>query len=1350
MESAAELCLHELFEATARKSPDAIAVTCGPRATTYAQLDAAANRLARHIRALGARRGDFVALFLTRSDLAIAAILACHKAGVVYVPIDPGYPTERIRHISDELGVALCLTDLDLAHRTDDAYPATPVEVITVDSPYVALAAPAPYEPEPPVGYVSPYDLAYVIYTSGTTGRPKGIMTEHRHVTRFVSAFNEVCATAPTDRVYQGFSLCFDGSIEEIWMAFSNGSTLVVPETGAPKFGDDLALHLAELDVNYFSTVPTVLATMGHPVPSLSTIVLSGEVCPPDLVARWDRPGLALWNVYGPTEATVNTTAFRCRAGVPINIGRPLRGYHLEVVDEELRPVPEGGSGELVIRSETLARGYVRQPDLTARAFVSLDGDDPCRIYRTGDLVRRNEYGEFEFFGRIDGQVKIRGNRVELGEIESVLTEWPQIKAAAVKVVEVEGLQEIAAYVVTDAPAADLDRDGVLRLLQDRLMPYMLPTFLDVMPEMPRTTSGKVDRKLLPPPSQQLTRAVGDVDPPATPMEARIADVYAQVLGAPAVSVTADFFLDLGGHSLVAAKAATSMRDTVGHPVTVRDMYKFPTVRGLAAHLDGLGPAPVPGSAGVPPRGPSAREVYEGQSKLSRWTTWTLQALSMYLFGAFFSLLPAVAFFLTVFWVLGELSTLWFVIITSLLALGGWPLIIVLSIAAKWILIGRYKPGEHKLYSFYYFRFWLAARFTAMSGVGALVGTPVMSLYFRLMGARVGKRCHLMTTEVGAWDLISIGDDSSVGASTHLLGWRVEDGLLKLGRVDIGDRCFVGIHSAIGLNAAMGDDCALDDQSLLPDGHVMADGERRRGAPAVPAPVELPDRTAHASTAKRFFFGWLHVAAVDFFFWLGSGMFLALMFLFRWMLLHLGISTSIAALALALPVLLVIGVYLSAFFKWLILHRIEPGVYRTESILYVRKWMSDLLMTRVKQAFLPIYTTLYLPPFLRLFGTKIARRAEISTIWSMQPELTEIGPESFFADGAIIGGKRVHHGVFQVGWNRIGARSFVGNSAILPMGKSMGDNGLLGVQSLPPAGMDTTPDGWEGLGAEAFTLTHRVKVDSFDPAVTFQPSKSLYLQRALIDGLRVLIPYYVGLAALVPYLYCLWWALSTGGVLRVALVAPVVAMAFAVASMLFVAFLKKTIMGTFKPVIKPLWCTYVWLNEMVNGIYESVFSPAVSSLLGTPFAAPFFRLMGVKLGKRVYLATTLFSEWDLVEIGDHAALNHGAVVQNHLFEDRVFKSSSMRIEAESTVGNMAIVLYDSVLSRGASLGPLSLLMKGETLPEHTAWHGIPCEQVARPVAPAAPVPAVRRDPLPVQRVAGEALTERTLAGAGHR
>ena len=221
---------------------------------------------------------------------------------------------------------------------------------------------------------VSPTDLAYVIYTSGSTGRPKGVMTEHRHVSLFVDAFNKVCGTGYDDRVYQGFSLSFDGSVEEIWMAFSNGSTLVVPTADAPRFGDELGHYLSSLGITYFSTVPTMLATMAPSVLSLRTVVLSGEVCPPELVSAWARPGLRILNVYGPTEATVNTTVFECRPGEPVTIGRPIDGYTVQIVDDSLRPLPIGVAGELIIVSDTLARGYFNEPGLTDDKFVSIPG----------------------------------------------------------------------------------------------------------------------------------------------------------------------------------------------------------------------------------------------------------------------------------------------------------------------------------------------------------------------------------------------------------------------------------------------------------------------------------------------------------------------------------------------------------------------------------------------------------------------------------------------------------------------------------------------------------------------------------------------------------------------------------------------------------------------------------------------------------------------------------------------------------------------------------------------------------------------------------------------------------------
>ena len=442
-----ERCLHEVFEAQAATTPDATAIVCGDVRWTYAELDRATNSLARRLRALGAGPGQFVAIYFERSELPIIAILACHKSGAAYVPIDPTYPGERIQHIAAELGLLLCLTETPLAAKAHRFFAGTRALVLDAEWPEIQVCADSPVTRAE--SGLSPADLAYVIYTSGTTGRPKGVMAEHRHVTRFVDAFNAVCGTNGDDRVYQGFSLSFDGSVEEIWIAFSNGSTLVVPTRDAPRFGSELGQYLTEQAVTYFSTVPTMLATLTDNVPTLRTVVLSGEVCPRELVDRWARPGLRLLNVYGPTEATVNTTVAECRPGRPVTIGRPLCGYGIHIVDDKLQPVPPGTKGELLISGPTLARGYINQPVLTDERFLTtgqIDGAD--RFYRTGDLVRLTAEGELEFFGRIDTQVKIRGYRVELSEIESVLRDDPQVQAAAVRMVERDGLQQLAAYVV--------------------------------------------------------------------------------------------------------------------------------------------------------------------------------------------------------------------------------------------------------------------------------------------------------------------------------------------------------------------------------------------------------------------------------------------------------------------------------------------------------------------------------------------------------------------------------------------------------------------------------------------------------------------------------------------------------------------------------------------------------------------------------------------------------------------------------------------------------------------------------------------------------------------------------------
>jgi non-ribosomal peptide synthetase-like protein len=1300
MQEAQADCLHELFERQVDQRAEAVALVCGAVKLTYAALESRANRVANYLRQAGIRRGDLIGIAFDRSELPIIAILGCLKAGAAYVPIDPSHPDERIRYILDETAITALLAEQDKVARLSRLCSS---RIVTLDDASLA-AAPVRRPARADIG-LAPEDLCYVIFTSGTTGRPKGIMTEHRNVVHFATAFNKVCTTTGADRVYQGFSLVFDGSVEEIWMAFSNGATLVVPEKDAPRFGNDLARYLARQQVTYFTTVPTMLATMTEPVPSLRQLVVSGEVCRPQLVERWADPGRLMLNVYGPTETTVNATAAVCKRGCPVTIGRPLEGYDALVLDGDMRPLPQGEEGELYIGGPGIARGYFKRADLTGLSFVE-SPHDGRRLYRTGDLARVNANGELEYFGRLDRQVKIRGFRVELSEIEAVLLEQPHVSSAVAHLHEENGAQILAAYVVLNQPSAVLDRAAMLAALRARLPAYMVPGFLDVVVEMPLLPSGKVDRKSLPPPTTALVDAASADVPPATPMEETIAAAWATIFNVPLVGAEQNFFLDLGGHSLLAAQMTALLHSRAGLDVAVRDVYACPTVRELAHHIER---AQTPSAALSPGKGSAGAErAWPGPS----FAFTALQSLLNFaLFGLL--LLPlAVVIPLADDVLRGRSSPVEAAWMSISLVLALWPLMLTLSIAAKWIVIGRYRAGAYPLWGSYYLRWWLVARLQAMSGAGLLAGTPLMSLYYRLMGAKVGPGCALDTAHCSIFDLVRIGEDTSIGAETQLPSCRVENGFLLIGGVDIGSRCFIGVHSALGLDVRMGDDARLDDQSLLPDGAIVQAGESRSGAPAQAADVAVPEGTMRRSSAGQqllFSFAAFGLAYLCVLFLAAPA--LGLLLLWKFIFEHDEVVIALFANVLSLPFAIASLCIWVAVLKALLLRRAKPGVYELYSIYYLRHWLAYGLMRASRALLLPVFTTLYLPPWMRLLGARVGTHAEMSTVWCFTPELLFAGDSSFFADGCFLGGRRSYGGRFELRANHVGCKSFVGNSAILPPGAGLGDHCLLGVLSAPPSRTENTPNGTDWLGSPAFALPNRHKVGGFDERETFSPTPKLYAQRALIDACRILIPALSvmmigGLGAATLLLsydrYGAWLMLA---------IAPLVALAMSALAVAIVVALKWAVMGAFKPVVVPLWCRYVWLNEMVNGVYESVMAPVLALFFGTPFAAPLLRLLGCRIGRDSYIATSLFSEFDLVDIGERVALNGGAIMQNHLFEDRIMKSSYLRIGDRCSVGNMAVVLYDGHMQSGAVLGPLSLLMKGEVVPPDTRWHGIPTVKV---------------------------------------
>src|SRR5262249_30233998 len=462
---------------------------------------------------------------------------------------------------------------------------------------------------------------------------------------------------------------------------------------------------------------------------------------------------------------------------------------------------------------------------------------------------------------RMDQQVKIRGFRIELAEIESVLREHRQVAQAVVNVFERDGLKELAAYVVVRE--SDLDRDDVLQWLRNRLPAYMVPGYLDVLKEIPTLASGKADRKRLPEPQKPLVASNQVIVAPSNDTEKKIVQAWQKLFQVQSISCAADFFLDLGGYSLLAAQMVSLLRSEHGLEVAIRDVYRHSTVQKLAAHLASTAAPAAASPTGAPaaeqPRRRSSREVFESQSRFTRWTCYTLQTLTLFLTYGIGSLPLIALVYLGMEVMEGTVSLTVFGAAAVGMKFLLPPVRIALSIVLKWLVIGRFKPGSYPLWGFYYFRWWLVTRYEAWSGIAGYPGTPLMNLYYRLMGARVGKNCIIDTPLCAIFDLVSIGDDTCIGAESQLLGYKVEDGMLVIGGIDTGSRCFIGTHSALAINTKMEDDSYLDDMSLLPEGAVMKSKEARRGSPAEPAEVNLPCINEERARGKHpLFFGLVH------------------------------------------------------------------------------------------------------------------------------------------------------------------------------------------------------------------------------------------------------------------------------------------------------------------------------------------------------------------------------------------------------------------------------------------------------------------------------------------------------------
>ncbi|MEW5927432.1 MAG: non-ribosomal peptide synthase/polyketide synthase, partial [Gemmatimonadota bacterium] len=605
---------HELFAEQAARTPDAVAVVHEAETLTYAELDRRAERVARLLRERGIGPESRVAVCMERAPEMLAAILGTLRAGAAFVPLDPANPRDRLAHVLADSGAELLLTQLRLL----PLLPTDGVETVALDC--------AREEQLPSEGsalshsrtFALSHSLssAYVIYTSGSTGTPKGVVVEHRSLTNHAVAAAAEYGIGPADRVLQFASLAFDASLEEIFPALATGAALVLRGEewlrGVPDFLERCAEHgvtVLDLPTAFWHEVAAELERGAARLPEcVRLVIIGGERALPERVAAWHAAvggRVRLVNTYGPTEATVVATlADVAETGAetidgavlaPVSIGRPVANARAYLLDGAMRPVPLGARGELYLGGAGVARGYLGRPGLTAEKFVPdpFSGEPGGRLFRTGDLARFRRGGELEFAGRADAQVKVRGFRVEPGEVEAALARLPGVREAAVVAREDEpGAVRLVAYVVPeaeDAPAADALRAGMKAALPE----YMVPSGWVLLDRLPLTPGGKLDRRALPAPA--AAPAAGHV-PPRTATEAALAGVFAEVLRAERVGATDDFFA-LGGHSLLATRVVARVRDALGVELPLRALFEAPTVAALAERLDTLAGAEVADAA---------------------------------------------------------------------------------------------------------------------------------------------------------------------------------------------------------------------------------------------------------------------------------------------------------------------------------------------------------------------------------------------------------------------------------------------------------------------------------------------------------------------------------------------------------------------------------------------------------------------------------------------------------------------------------------------------------------------------------------------------------------------------------
>jgi non-ribosomal peptide synthetase-like protein len=1258
---ASERTLLDILAETTAVHPNAAAIDDGEIVLSYRKLAEEVATYGRRLTDAGVGVGDRVGVRISSGTAELyIAILAALSVGAAYVPVDADDPDERADLVFGEADVSAVVGDGGAltTRGTSGGRPGLP----------------------------APSDDAWIIFTSGSTGKPKGVAVTHASAAAFVDAEASLFLTeepiGPGDRVLAGLSVAFDASCEEMWLAWRYGACLVPAPRSLIRTGVDLGPWLVAQRITIVSTVPTLAALW--PVDALEEVrllIFGGEACPPELAERLVAEDREVWNTYGPTEATVVACAAQLTGHEPVRIGFPLAGWQLAVVNELGEPVAMGETGELVIGGVGLAR-YL-DPVKDSEKFVPLPSLGWQRAYRSGDMVRAEREG-LVFLGRADEQIKLGGRRIELGEVDTALQSLPDVVGAAAAIRKTKAGNQILVGYVVPAEAAAFDHDDAAARLREQLPAALVP-LLALVDELPTRTSGKVDRAALPWPLSTVdTLGAG-----LTPTEGWLAEGWAEILGVSVTDPKADFFTH-GGGSLTAAQLIARIRTR--HPqVSVNDIYRAPKLGALASVLDKLSGhsarhrdiAPTPRRAGVV------------QSLLMvplmgivglRWATMAA-VLSNVLSLSGFGWAPTV-------------SWLWVGLVWVLLFSPAGR--IAISAGGARLLLRGVRPGSYPRGGSVHVRLWVAEKLADFSGASSVAGASWMTHYARALGAKLSDDVDLHSPPP-VTGMLKIGRGAAIEPEVDLSGHWVDGDLVHIGKIRIGAEARIGARSTLFPGVRIGKAAEIAAGSTV-RGTVPA-GQLWAGSPAAKASKDTLKWPSSRPPRTRFWASMYGTAS------LLLGLLPAIAALPGLAILGVAISGSSSlgsalghALAAVPPATLAyFGGYallVLAGVRALSVGLIE-GYHPVHGRVAWQAWATERLMGMARVGLFPLYASLFTPVWLRMLGAKVGSGVEASTVLAL-PKMTQVDDDAFLADDTMVATYELGHGWLHVAPARIGKQAFLGNSGMTAPGRSVPKRGLVGVLSSTPR---KAKKGSSYLGMPPMPL--RRTVDRSDSTRTFHPPLRLKVARGVVELCRI-IPVMCGAALSVLVVAAMVAIQSGAGLWLVALTGGAVLFAAGVLAAATATAMKWLLVGRFGTIDHPLWSTFVWRNELADTFVETLAVPwLVGSLGGTPMLPAWLRTMGAKIGRGVWLETYWLPESDLVRLGDGATINKGCVVQTHLFHDRIMSMDEVVLDEGATLGPHGIVLPGASIGARTTVGPGSLVTRGDAVPADSRWLGNP-------------------------------------------